>query len=87
MFGEFGLYYEGKFVGSVCDNELFLKMTPPGRAALDASHDAPPYPGAKPGLRVPVERWDDRVWLAGLIRATAASLPEKAKSKSVARDR
>ncbi|WP_372841445.1 TfoX/Sxy family protein, partial [Phaeovulum sp.] len=32
MFGEYGLYADGKFVGVVCDNALFLKPTEPGQA-------------------------------------------------------
>ena len=75
MFGEYGLYCGGKLVGTICDNQLFVTITPAGRLLLDETHDAPPYPGAKPKLRVPRERWEDEPWLADLIRATAGALP------------
>jgi TfoX/Sxy family transcriptional regulator of competence genes len=31
MFGEFGVYCNGTFIGAVCDNQLFLKITPAGK--------------------------------------------------------
>ena len=47
MFGEYALYCEGKLVGLIGDDQLFLAITPPGRERLDETHDAPPYPGAE----------------------------------------
>ena len=32
MFGEYGLYLNGKLFGSVCDDQLFIKPTKAGRA-------------------------------------------------------
>ncbi len=32
MFGEYGVYLDGRIVGSVCDDQLFVKPTAPGRA-------------------------------------------------------
>jgi TfoX/Sxy family transcriptional regulator of competence genes len=31
MFGEYGVYVDGKMIGSVCDDHLFLKPTTSGR--------------------------------------------------------
>lgn len=76
MFGEYGVYYDGKIVGLVCDDQLFVKVTEAGRAWLgDAVDLAPAYPGAKPSFRVGGERWDDAEWMAGLVRATWGELP------------
>jgi TfoX/Sxy family transcriptional regulator of competence genes len=81
MFGEYGLYLDGKLVALVCDDQLFIKPTPGGRA-MGGSTDAPPYPGAKPSLRIDPSRWDDARWLADLIATTAKELPAaKPKAK------
>ncbi len=76
MFGEYALYCGGKLVALVCDDRLFVKRTPPGEAFAGADVSlAPPYASAKPCLLIPEDRWDDREWLAHLIRRTADALP------------
>lgn len=73
MFGEYGLYCDGKSVGVICDDQLFLKKTDAGAAILPDCPEAPPYPGAKPSLLI--ESLDDRELMARLIRATWEELP------------
>ncbi len=34
MFGEYALYCGEKVVALVCDNQLFVKITPPGKALV-----------------------------------------------------
>ena len=34
MFGEFGLYSDGKIFALICDNRLFVKQTDAGRASV-----------------------------------------------------
>lgn len=75
MFGEYALYCDGRLVALVCDDRLFVKPTAPGRAHAGAAEEASPYPGAKPCLVIPGERWEDADWLATLVRLTAAALP------------
>ena len=74
MFGEFALYCDGKVVALVCDNQLFVKPTPAGRALIDAPVEAPPYPGAKNYFLIE-DAFEDRDWISTLIRATAQALP------------
>ena len=81
MFGEYALFCEGKLVALVCDDQLFVKPTAEGRAYLSAVTEAPPYPSAKPSFLVSGERWDDRDWLAGLFRISAAHLPAPSPRK------
>ena len=82
MFGEYGLYCDGKMVALVCDDQLFVKPTPGGRAFAGSVDEAPPYPGAKPCLLIDADRWDDSDWLAQLIRISVAELPSpKPKAK------
>lgn len=75
MFGEYGIFCDGKMVALVCDDQLFVKPTFAGRAFVGQVDEAPPYEGAKPYLVISGERWDDGDWLAGLIRISAAELP------------
>ncbi|KVQ01136.1 competence protein TfoX [Burkholderia ubonensis] len=75
MFGEYGIYCDGKMVALVCDDRLFVKPTPDGKAFLGECEESPPYPGAKPCFVISGERWDEREWLSRLIRITAAQLP------------
>ena len=85
MFGEYGLYLDGKMVAMVCDDQLFVKGTDAGRAFTGPIEQAPPYQQAKPQPQIEGDRWDDGDWLAQLVRITAAALPapkpKKAKIK------
>jgi DNA transformation protein len=75
MFGEYGVYCDGKMVAIIGDDQLFIKATAAGRALAPDAELVPPYPGAKPSLLIEADRWDDRDWLTNLVRATAAELP------------
>ena len=83
MFGEYGLYCDGKMVALVCDDQLFIKPTPGGRAQAGDVGEGVPYPGAKPCLLIPGDRWEDADWLAELIRVTARELPAGKPKKKV----
>ncbi|QCB42072.1 TfoX family protein [Sphingomonas sp. PAMC26645] len=87
MFGEYGVYCDGRMVALICDEQLFVKPTPGGRAFVGAIDEAPPYPGAKPCLLVDADRRDDAEWLAELVRISTAELPmpkpKKPKPKKV----
>lgn len=85
MFGEYGIYCGEKMVALVCDDQLFVKPTPDGKAFLGECTEGPPYPGAKLCFIIPGEKWDDHEWLSHLIKITAAQLPipkKKAPKKS-----
>jgi TfoX/Sxy family transcriptional regulator of competence genes len=73
MFGEAAVYYEEKVVGLVCDNQLFVKATEPGRAKIGVPIEAPPFPGASDWFLM--ADLDDPEFLAELIRTTADALP------------
>jgi TfoX/Sxy family transcriptional regulator of competence genes len=74
MFGEFALYCDGKVVALVCDNQVFVKPTEPGKALLENPSLAPPYPGAKPHLLIEAAIDDPEVF-SNLLRVTARALP------------
>jgi TfoX/Sxy family transcriptional regulator of competence genes len=67
MYGEFGVYVDGKMIGSVCDDQLYVKPTAAGRVHAEPVLDAPPYPGAKPHLLIEADRWDDTEWLGEVL--------------------
>ena len=75
MFGEYGLYFDNKLFGLVCDNKLFIKPTQSGREYIHEVVEASPYPGAKPSFLIE-EKLDDREWLRKLIKITVNELPE-----------
>jgi TfoX/Sxy family transcriptional regulator of competence genes len=82
MFGEYGLYCDGRMVALICDDQLFVKPTRGGRVFAHGADEASPYPGAKPCLVIDADRWEDGDWLAQLLRISAAELPlPKAKAK------
>ena len=78
LFGEYGLYCDGIFFAVVCDNQLFLKITPQGEAAFPDLPKSPPYDGAKNYIRV--EDVDDRQQLAKLAEITCEALRSQAKT-------
>ena len=82
MFGEYALYCDEKVVALVCDDRLFVKITPPGRALVgDHYAEGTAYPGAKPSMLIGAEEVDDDERLCALIRATADALPAPAPKR------
>ena len=75
MFGEYAIYCDEKVVALACRDELFVKVTDAGAALAPDFELAPAHPGAKPGIHVPREKWDDSSWMTELIRVTADALP------------
>jgi len=74
MFGEYGFYLDGRFVAVAADNQLLLKPTAEARALLPDASEAPPYPGARPWLRLDGALEEPEL-LRRLLRATGAALP------------
>ena len=76
MFGEYALYCDEKVVALVCENQLFVKITAPGREMLGERYqEGEAYPGAKPSMLIGAEEIDDAERLCELIRLTADALP------------
>lgn len=75
MFGEYGVYCDGKFAALVCDDTFFIKMTEAGRAFAPELEAGEPYPGAKSALVVGEDLMEDSDRLCELLRVTTAALP------------
>jgi TfoX/Sxy family transcriptional regulator of competence genes len=80
MFGEYCVYLQAKPVALVCDDTLFVKLTPTGQALVPDAATAPPYSGAKPHLVIPRANWAERATLCRLLKVTYTALPP-AKSR------
>lgn len=80
MFGEYGLWCNGKFIALVCDDNFFVKPTGAGRKFIKDPVEAPPYPGAKNYFLIE-EQIENRDWVSMLIKITAAELPEPKQKK------
>lgn len=74
MFGEYAIYCDGRVVALVCDDRLFVKQTPCGRAFMGDPVEAPAYEGARPSFLIE-DRLDDRAWITELIRITTSEVP------------
>lgn len=75
MFGEYGIYSDGKIFGVICDNKLFIRPTKSGREFIGNVIEAPAYPGAKPSFLIE-DKIEDREWLSELVRISVKELPE-----------
>jgi TfoX/Sxy family transcriptional regulator of competence genes len=78
MFGEYGLFSQGKMFAMICDDRLFFKRTEGGHAFIGDVVEAPPYPGAKPIFLIE-DQLDDAEWLSELARITTRELPAPKK--------
>ena len=74
MFGDYGIYCDGKIFGLICDDCFFLKPTEAGKALLRTVELRPPYDGAKDYFLI--TDVDDCDYLAALVRETCKALPE-----------
>lgn len=81
MFGEYCIYYAGRPVGLVCDDQLYLKPSEAGRLLMKDQQTGAPFPGARPHLLITPDDWDDRIWMNRLVRATFDSLPPPKAAK------
>ena len=82
MFGEYGIYSDGKIFGLICDNKLFLKPTESGREFIGEVVEAPPYEGAKPSFLIE-DKIEDREWLSQLVRISLKELPMPKLKKKI----
>lgn len=79
MFGEYGVYCDGKFIGVICDDALFLKVTQAGQDFAPNLALKPAYKGAKPSFYIPQDKIEDNDWLNAFVKLTHDNLPSKKK--------
>ncbi|HOI59362.1 MULTISPECIES: TfoX/Sxy family protein [unclassified Methanoculleus] len=83
MFGEYGVYCNGKFFACVCNNQFFVKITEAGKEFMPDGETAPPYEGARPYFLI--DELDDREFLKELVQRTCAALPARKPGKKMDR--
>lgn len=81
MFGEYALYADDKVVGLVCDDTLYIKITPVTKTLEKVCEKGPPYPGAKPYYIIEETQLSTIEKLPDLLLALAATLPLKRRKK------
>lgn len=79
MFGEYGVFCNGKFFAVICDDQFFVKITEAGKSVCGDFDKVPPYEGAKPYFLI--ENVDDRTLLTELTIATCSQLPDPTPKK------
>lgn len=80
MFGDYGIYCDGKIFGLICDDRFYLKPTDAVRPMLKKEELRPPYDGAKDYFYI--ADVDDRDYLSAIVRETCKALPEPKKKKN-----
>ena len=81
MMGGYLVYFNGKLIGDVCDNELFLKRTPTSDRLLADSELRYPYEESKTLMHV-FDSFDDKALILVLLEGMYAELPEKKPKKA-----
>lgn len=78
MMGDYVLYCRERAVGCICDNTVFVKVTPASRKMLADAPMRPPYAGAKPRF---VVTSCDKEFLQELFDAVASETPAPKKKR------
>ncbi len=81
MFGEYALYADGKVVGLICKDQLYVKIFPASATLELICEKDEPYPGAKPYYLVQEEQLSTIENLPKILFDVASSIPTKKKPK------
>ncbi len=81
MMGGYLVYFNGKLIGDIGNNELFLKRTPTSDRLLADSELRYPYEGSKTLMHV-FDSFDDKTLIQELLDGMHAELPKKKPSKA-----
>jgi TfoX/Sxy family transcriptional regulator of competence genes len=86
MFGEYALYADGKVVGLICDNQLYVKIHKATSVLENICEKDPPYQGASLYYLVEESQLEEIDDLAEILLSLSAELPlpkPKAKKKTI----
>ena len=81
MMGGYLVYFNGKLIGDICGNEVFLKRTPTSDRLLADSELRYPYEGSKTLMHV-FDRFEDPALIPELLNGMYKELPDKKPSKT-----
>lgn len=80
MMGEYLIYYNGKLIGDICDNKIFIKPIEAAKRLMPEAEMQPPYTGAKEMLLL--DNFEDVDFVAKLFNEIYTQLPEPKKRKN-----
>jgi DNA transformation protein len=81
MFGEYALYADGKVVGLVCDDQLYVKILPASAELEGICDKDEASPGSKPYYLVEESQLSQIPYLSEILIDIAKSLPAKKPKK------
>ncbi|MBS0614424.1 MAG: TfoX/Sxy family protein [Proteobacteria bacterium] len=87
MFGEYAMYAHDVVIGLVCDQTVFVKVTPGTSVLLDGrAGTGQPYPGAKPWFMLTEDELLDEPLMRQLVAVLLRDLPvKKARPRKTAK--
>ena len=80
MMGGYLVYFNGKLIGDICGDELFLKRTPTSDRLLAESELRYPYEESKTLMHV-FDNFDDKALIQELLEGMYVELPASKKKK------
>ena len=80
MLGGYLVYFNGKLIGDICGDKLFLKRTSTSDRLLADSELRYPYEESKTLMHV-FDSFDDKVLIQELLEGMYAELPEAKKAR------
>lgn len=80
MMGGYLVYFKGKLIGDICNNELFLKRTPTSDRLLADFELRYPYEGSKTLMHV-FDSFDDKALIMELLANMYEELPSPKTKK------
>ena len=81
MFGEFGLYADGKMVAVICDGRFYVKIAAASAELEDQCEKGEPYPRAKPHYLIDEGQLSTIPNLPAILFGLAESMPVKKSRK------
>lgn len=78
MMGEYCVYYQGKLIGDICDNTLFLKPTQAVLRLMPEAERAYPYDGSRTLMAV-VDDVENTKLMTEVLQEMYMELPEPKK--------
>jgi TfoX/Sxy family transcriptional regulator of competence genes len=85
MFGEYALYADGKVVGLICDDRLYVKILPASAELESLCEKGNPYPGARLYYLVEKGQLSTLINLPRILFAIARSAVKSKKSPATRR--
>ena len=80
MFGEFALYYDERVVAFICDNTVFIKITPNTKNLLEeVCKRGEAYPGSKDYYIISEEQLENAKFFRNAVELCAEDVPQKKK--------